>query len=99
MDDAGQDPSRRGLGFALRVGIWRDLDLRFLVPYVIRDVQDWSYAVNPAASTLANNTIDVSGCAGAIPTCTTVQPIVPADPIHDAPVKINQRRPMRTRPL
>jgi hypothetical protein len=67
--------------FALRVGIWRDLDLRFLLPYVVSDGQDWEYA--PGASSLANNTIDVSGCAGP-GTCTTVQPIIPAVPGHSS---------------
>jgi hypothetical protein len=47
---------------------------------VFRDVQDWHS--DTTASTLASNTISVSGgcVGGAAPPCTTVQPIIPAVP-------------------
>src|SRR5438132_3230072 len=66
--------------FRLAVGLYHDLELHVLAPFVLRDAQDWDFAtvggvsVGPV-STLTNNTFDVSGCAGA-GTCTTTQPIV-----------------------
>lgn len=67
----------------LGVGLWHDLELHFILPLVIRDVQDWDYAIVNGASvasvsTLANNHIDISGCGGA-GSCdqTVAKPIVP----------------------
>src|SRR5438105_5762248 len=99
--------------FRLAVGLYHDLELHVVAPFVIREAQDWDFAtvggVSVAAtSTLANNTIGVSGCAGA-GTCTTPQPIVVApghsqrsgfrDPtIGVAWALIDEARELRIRP-
>ena len=56
--------------FRIAIGLWHDLELHVLAPYAISDVQSWDYAtiggvsVAPT-STLANNHLDISGCASA----------------------------------
>ncbi len=60
----------------VNIGLWHDLELHAFAPWAIRDVQDWNYggSTTGATSTLTNNTIDVSGCAGS--KCGAVKPIV-----------------------
>ena len=66
--------------FRLAVGLYHDLELHVVAPFVIREAQDWDFAtvggvsVGPT-STLANNTIGVSGCKG-VGSCLATQPIV-----------------------
>src|SRR4051812_26381699 len=53
------------LNFRLNVGLWHDLELHVLAPLVVKDQQDWGYAVVngvsvEGASTLKNNHIGIS---------------------------------------
>ena len=58
----------------LTFGLYHDLELHLYAPFVIREVQDFRL-YDPARSTLANNTIEPSGCAR-VGACVTVSPIV-----------------------
>ena len=93
------------LELRLAVGLWHDLELHVVAPYALWDAQDWSAL---PGSTLASNTISVSGC-GAPGSCTTTQPIgvVPGksrrggffDPsIGIAWSPVNEEREARPRP-
>ena len=62
------------LDLRLAVGIWHDLEIHAVAPLALRDAQEWHQA--GPTSTLATNTIGVSGCA-ATGSCGAVNPIVP----------------------
>ena len=71
------------LGFRLNVGLWHDLELHVLAPLVVKDQQDWGYAVVggtsvEGASTLKNNHTSISGCGspGACDPSAAATPIV-----------------------
>jgi hypothetical protein len=53
----------------LAVGLWRDLELRVQMPYVIDDTPHWDYGTSPARSAIDQNRLDPSGgtCAGVCP--------------------------------
>jgi hypothetical protein len=80
VDELQHDRTRDQFEFRIAAGLYQGLELHIFAPLVIRDVQDWDFAtvagvsVGPT-STLANNTISISGCA-APGSCTTTQPIV-----------------------
>ena len=61
------------LDLRFAVGLWRDLELHVLAPLALSDSQSWAPA--GGTSTLATNTISISGCGGA-GSCAAVQPIV-----------------------
>lgn len=65
------------LQFRLAVGLWHDLELHVLQPLALRDLQEWDYAGSAATSSLANNRIDVSGCAGSPSACSASGPLLP----------------------
>ena len=82
VDELQHDRTLDQFEFRLSVGLRRGLELHVFAPYVLRDTQDWDYAtVNgqsvAATSTLANNTISISGC-GNPANCASIQPIVVA---------------------
>lgn len=82
VDELDHDRTLDQIDFRVAAGLGRGIELHVLAPFVLRDAQDWDYAtVNGASvaptSTLANNTISISGC-GNPGTCTTTQPIVVA---------------------
>src|SRR3989442_4768214 len=82
VDELQHDRTLDQIDFRVAMGLFRGLELHILAPYVLRDAQDWDYAtVNGVSvapsSTLANNTISISGC-GNPGSCTTPQPIVVA---------------------
>ncbi len=82
VDELQHDRTLDQIDFRVAMGLFRGLELHILAPYVLRDAQDWDYAtVNGVSvapsSTLANNTISISGC-GNPANCSTVQPIVVA---------------------
>jgi hypothetical protein len=82
VDELQHDRTLDQIDFRVAAGLHRGLELHVIAPFVLRDAQDWNYAtVNgtsvAATSTLANNTISISGC-GNPANCTTVQPIVVA---------------------
>ena len=90
----------------LAVGLWHDLELHAFATLAIRDQQSWS--PTGSVSTLASNTLNVSGCGGA-GGCSTAQPILPLtgttqrqgffDPtVGIAWAPINEEREMRLRP-
>src|SRR5882757_4003589 len=77
VDELQHDRTLDEFDFRIAVGLHRGLELHVIAPYVLRDVQDWDYAtVNGVSvagtSTLANNTISISGC-GNPGSCTTPQ--------------------------
>jgi hypothetical protein len=81
VDELQHTQSTDEMAFRLAVGLWHDLEIHFLAPLVLRDRQSWDFAtVNgqsvASTSTLANNTIEVSGCLKP-GSCTAVAPIVP----------------------
>ncbi|MBS2022000.1 MAG: hypothetical protein JST92_06290 [Deltaproteobacteria bacterium] len=75
------------MNFHLTVGLYHDLELHFDVPLVLGSTQTWGYGeVNGASvqpvSTLDNNHIDISGCAGASNPCDpngAAKPILPGN--------------------
>src|SRR5712671_7753187 len=80
VDEIQHDRTLDQFDFRIAAGLHRGLELHIIAPFVLRDAQDWDYAtVNgtsvAATSTLANNTISISGC-GNPGSCATVQPIV-----------------------
>jgi len=82
VDELQHDRTLDQFDFRIAAGLHRGLELHVIAPFVLRDVQDWDYAtVNGVSvagtSTLANNTISISGC-GNPGSCTTPQPIVVA---------------------
>jgi len=82
VDELQHDRTLDQFDFRIAAGLYRGLELHVVAPYVLRDSQDWDYAVVngtsvAGTSTLANNTVSISGC-GNPGSCTTVQPIVVA---------------------
>jgi len=82
VDELQHDRTVDEIAFRVAAGLYRGVELHVIAPFVLRDAQDWDYAtVNgvsvAATSTLANNTIAISGC-GNPGSCTTPQPIVVA---------------------
>ena len=80
VDELQHDRTLDEFEFRLALAPRRGFELHIVAPYVLRDSQDWDYAtVNGASvapsSTLANNTISISGC-GNPANCSAVQPIV-----------------------
>src|SRR5690349_1792535 len=80
VDELQHDRTLDQFDFRIAAGLYRGLELHVIAPFVLRDSQDWDYAtVNGVSvaptSTLANNTISISGC-GSPGSCTTTQPIV-----------------------
>src|SRR5713226_9113648 len=78
VDELQHDRTLDQIDFRIAAGLHRGLELHIIAPYVLRDAQDWDYAtVNgtsvAATSTLANNTISISGCGNpgsCAPICT-----------------------------
>jgi hypothetical protein len=82
VDELQHDRTLDQFDFRIAAGLHRGLELHVIAPFVLRDAQDWDYAtVNGVSvaptSTLANNTISISGC-GNPGSCTTPLPIVVA---------------------
>jgi hypothetical protein len=82
VDELDHDRTVDQFAFRVAAGLSHGVELHVLAPFVLRDAQDWDYAtVNGGSvattSTLANNTISISGC-GNPANCTTTQPIVVA---------------------
>ena len=80
VDELQHDRTLDQFDFRVAAGLYRGLELHVIAPFVLRDSQDWDYAtVNGVSvaptSTLANNTISISGC-GSPGSCTTTRPIV-----------------------
>jgi hypothetical protein len=80
VDELQHDRTLDQIDFRIAAGLHRGLELHVIAPYVLRDAQDWDYAtVNgtsvAGSSTLANNTISISGC-GNPGSCAIVRPIV-----------------------
>ena len=77
VDELQHDRTLDQFDFRIAAGLHRGLELHVIAPFVLRDVQDWDYAtVNGVSvagtSTLANNTISISGC-GNPGSCTTLK--------------------------
>lgn len=87
VDELSHQRTIDELQLKISVGLWHDLELHLLAPLALRDDQSWDYStvggvsVGPV-STLANNTIDISGCNGAPSAC---NPTGPAKPIVSVP--------------
>ena len=82
VDELQHDRTLDQIDFRVTAGLYRGVELHVVAPFVLRDAQDWDYAtVNGASvapsSTLANNTISISGC-GNPGSCTAIQPVVVA---------------------
>lgn len=77
VDELDHTRTLDAIDLRLAFGLWHDLELHVDAPLGLRDVQEWHYApgISAANSTLANNRVDVSGCAGA-GRCTALQPIL-----------------------
>jgi hypothetical protein len=63
------------MNFRIKVGLYHDLELHVIAPLALQDVQTWKPLAG--ASSLTNNTISISGCAGSL--CGPVQPIMLVD--------------------
>ena len=70
-DELQQTRKLDAVELRLAMGLWHDLELHVVAPYALWDAQDWSAL---PGSTLASNTISVSGC-GAPGSFTTPQPL------------------------
>ncbi len=78
VDELSHSQSIDQLGFRLGIGLWHDLELHVIAPLVLADEQSWGFApgTTAATSTIANNTVDISGCLSA-GSCAAVKSIFP----------------------